>query len=164
MRRFVTGVLAVDKYLYATAGMVLASMVALTLFDVVLRNLGHPITGAMEIIQYAGSLVFGFSIPYATWLKAQIAVDLVTEKIKARSRAAAKILHGTTRCVGIALFFFIAYNFFLYGLDVRRTGELTASFKLPYYPFVFGIALSFLFQSATIACDLIRTAQGDLHE
>ena len=55
-------------------------------------------------------------------------------------------------------------NFFKYGLDVKRTGELTASFKIPYYPFCFAISLSFLFQSLTIGCDLIKTIQGGNNE
>ena len=164
MRRFVEGVISVDKCLYVIAGIILASLVVLTFIDVVSRNFGHPITGSMEIIQYGGSLVFAFSIPLATWLKAQIIVDFIIEKIDARSKKAVKIINCITRCIGIALFLFIAYNFFLYGIDVKRTGELTASFKIPYYPFVYGISLSFLFQSLTILCDLIRTLQGETNE
>jgi TRAP-type C4-dicarboxylate transport system permease small subunit len=115
----------------------------------------------MEIIQYGGSIVFGFSIPYATWMGAQIVVDLITRKLGPKNRKRVKVL---TRSVGIVIFLFIAYNFFIYALDVKRTGELTASFKIPYYPFCFAISLSFLFQSLTIFCDLIKTLQGEQHE
>ncbi|MFZ1983321.1 MAG: hypothetical protein WAU91_02840, partial [Desulfatitalea sp.] len=77
MRRFVEGVISVDKCLYVIAGIILAALVVLTFIDVVSRNCGHPITGSMEIIQYGGSLVFAFSIPFATWLKAQVIVDFI---------------------------------------------------------------------------------------
>jgi TRAP-type C4-dicarboxylate transport system permease small subunit len=80
MKRLMAAVLKGDTILYAIAGVVLAFMIVLTLCDVILRNLGHPITGSMEIIQYGGSIVFGFSIPYATWIGAQIVVDLITQK------------------------------------------------------------------------------------
>jgi len=115
----------------------------------------------MEIIQYGGSIVFGFSIPYATWIGAQIVVDLITQKLGFINR---KRINAITRAVGVIIFLFIAYNFFMYALDVKRTGELTASFKIPYYPFCFAISLSFLFQSLTIFCDLIKTLQGEKHE
>jgi len=115
----------------------------------------------MEIIQYGGSIVFGFSIPYATWIGAQIVVDLITLKLDPENQKKVKAI---TRAAGIIIFLFIAYNFFMYALDVRRTGELTASFKIPYYPFCFAISLSFLFQSLTIFCDLIKTLQGQKHE
>ena len=80
MKSLTAAVLKGDKILYTTAGVVLAFMIVLTLCDVILRNLGHPITGSMEIIQYGGSIVFGFSIPYATWIGAQVLVDLITQK------------------------------------------------------------------------------------
>jgi TRAP-type C4-dicarboxylate transport system permease small subunit len=161
MKRVMAAVLKGDTILYAIAGVVLAFMIVLTLCDVILRNLGHPITGSMEIIQYGGSIVFGFSIPYATWVGAQVIVDLVTQKLGLKNR---KRIESVTRTIGIIMFLFIAYNFFSYALDVKRTGELTASFKIPYYPFCFAISLSFLFQSLTIFCDLIKTLQGENHE
>lgn len=161
MRRLRAAVLKGDMILYTIAGVVLALMIVLTLCDVILRNLGHPITGSMELIQYGGSLVFGFSIPYATWIGAQVLVDLVTQKLSFKKR---KRFQAVTRTLGIIMFLFIAYNFFMYALDVKRTGELTASFKIPYYPFCFAISLSFLFQSLTIFCDLIKTLQGEKHE
>jgi TRAP-type C4-dicarboxylate transport system permease small subunit len=161
MKRLMAAVLKGDKILYAIAGGVLAFMIVLTLCDVILRNLGHPITGSMEIIQYGGSIVFGFSIPYATWIGAQVFVDLMTQKLGFENQ---KRLKAVTRFMGIIIFLFIAYNFFMYALDVKRTGELTASFKIPYYPFCFAISLSFLFQSLTIFCDLIKTLHGAKHE
>jgi TRAP-type C4-dicarboxylate transport system permease small subunit len=161
MKTLTAAIIKVDKILFASAGTVLALMIVLTLCDVILRNFGHPITGSMEIIQYAGSIVFSFSIPYATWIGAQVAVDLITQKLDAKNL---KMIQAITRMVGILIFLFIAYNFFKYGLDVKRTGELTAGFKIPYYPFCFAIAFSFLFQSLTIGCDLIRTLQGVTNE
>jgi TRAP-type C4-dicarboxylate transport system permease small subunit len=157
MRRFIAGIANFDKSLYVIAGVVLACMIILTLFDVILRNFGHPITGSMEFIQYGGAIVFGFSIPYGTMLGAQVIVDIITEKLSPRRRRTINII---TRCIGIAIFLFVAYNFFIYGIDVQKTGERTASFKIPYYPFAFALSLSFLLQSFTICCDLIKAVKG----
>jgi TRAP-type C4-dicarboxylate transport system permease small subunit len=151
------GIVNIDRSLYVVAGSVLAFMIVLTFFDVILRNFGHPITGSMEFIQYGGSIVFGFSIPYGTLLGAQVVVDIVTEKLSPGKKRTVEIV---TRCVGILLFLFVAYNFVIYGFEVRRSGERTASFKIPYYPFAFALSLSFLLQSFTIFRDLIRTVKG----
>jgi TRAP-type C4-dicarboxylate transport system permease small subunit len=161
MKRFMAGIVSFDKSLYVIAGCVLGFMIVLTFFDVILRNLGHPITGSMELIQYGGSIVFGFSIPYGTLLGAQIIVDIITEKFSPGKRRTIKIV---TRCIGVLLFLFVAYNFFIYGIDVRRSGERTASFKVPYYPFAFALSLSFLFQSFTVFCDLLKKVKGADHE
>jgi TRAP-type C4-dicarboxylate transport system permease small subunit len=161
MKRFIAGIANIDKSLYVVAGVVLACMIVLTLFDVILRNFGHPITGSMEFIQYGGAIVFGFSIPYGTMLGAQVIVDILTEKLSPGKKRVIRVL---TRCIGILIFLFIAYNFTLYGLDARRTGERTASFKIPYYPFAFALSFGFLLQSFTIFCDLIKTVKGADHE
>jgi TRAP-type C4-dicarboxylate transport system permease small subunit len=151
------GIVTIDKSLYVISGIVLACMILLTFLDVILRNLGHPITGSMELIQYGGSIVFGFSIPFGTLLGAQIIVDILTGKLSPGKRRTINIV---TRCIGILLFLFVAYNFFIYGIDVRRSGERTASFKVPYYPFAFALSLSFLFQSFTILRDLVKRVKG----
>jgi TRAP-type C4-dicarboxylate transport system permease small subunit len=67
-------------------------MIVLTLFDVILRNLGHPITGSMEFIQYGGSIVFGFSIPYGTMLGAQVIVDIITEKLSPEKKRVINVI------------------------------------------------------------------------
>jgi TRAP-type C4-dicarboxylate transport system permease small subunit len=161
MKGFMAGIAGVDKALYIIAGIVLSCMVTLTLFDVVLRNFGHPITGSMELIQYGGCLVFGFSIPFATMLGAQIIVDVLTSKFSPGKK---RLIETITRCVGILIFLFVAYEFAVYGIDVRLTGERTASFKIPYYPFAFALSFSFLLQAFTIVCDLIKTVKGANNE
>ena len=161
MKRFIAGISNINKSLYVIAGSVLACMIILTVFDVILRNFGHPITGSMEFIQYGGAIVFGFSIPYGTMLGAQVIVDLITEKLSPGKK---RMINVVTRCVGILIFLFVSYNFFVYGIDVQKTGERTASFKIPYYPFAFALSCSFLLQSFTIFCDLIKTVKGAEHE
>ena len=158
MKRFMAGIVSIDRVLYIVAGVVLAFMIVLTLFDVILRNIGHPITGSMEFIQYGGSIVFGFSVPYGTLLGAQVIVDIVTQNLSPGKKKPVEI---ATRIVGILLFLFISYNFFMYGIDVRSTGEHTASFKIPYYPFSFALSLGFLLQSLTVLYDLVRKVKGE---
>jgi TRAP-type C4-dicarboxylate transport system permease small subunit len=157
MKRLVAVITGIDKLLYIIAGSVLACMILLTFCDVILRNFGHPITGSMEFIQYGGAIVFGFSIPYGTMLGCQVIVDIVTEKFSPGKR---RIIEIITRCTAILIFLFIAYHFFAYGIDVRKTGERTASFKIPYYPFSFALSFTFLLQSFTIFCDLIKKVRG----
>jgi TRAP-type C4-dicarboxylate transport system permease small subunit len=111
----------------------------------------------MEFIQYGGCIVFAFSVPFGTLLGCQVIVDIVTEKLSPGKK---RFINIITRCVGILLFLFIAYNFVVYGIDVSKTGERTASFKIPYYPFAYALAFSFLLQSLTICCDLLKTIKG----
>lgn len=146
------------KLMYGIAGVVLSFMVILTSIDVIVRNFGHPITGSMEIIQYGGCIVFSFSLPYGTLLGAQVIVDILIERINPKNRRRVQII---TRIIGVLLFLFIAYNFFVYGFDVKRSGERTASFRIPYYPFAFALSFSFFVQSLIIFYDLLKKIKGE---
>jgi len=157
MNRFLTAVSKVDITFHVIAGSVLALMMVVTLLDVIMRNIGHPIVGSMEIISFCGSVVVGFAIPYTSWKKAHVYVDMLVDKLSPRNR---RIMDVITRCMGMALFLFISYNFVQYGLDLKRTGEVSAGFRLPYYPIAFGLALSCFLESVTLLSDLVRTIKG----
>jgi TRAP-type C4-dicarboxylate transport system permease small subunit len=157
MNRFVAAIAKVDVTFHIIAGSVLAFMMIMTLLDVFMRNIGHPIVGSMEIISFCGSVVIGFAIPYTSWKKAHVYVDMLVAKLGPGKRM---FMDGITRCMGMALFIFIGYNFVVYGLDLKRTGEVSASFRLPYYPIAFGLALSCFLESITLFCDLVRTVKG----
>ncbi len=158
MNRFVAVVAKTDMIFHIIAGSVLAFMMIVTLLDVFMRNIGHPIVGSMEIVSFCGSVVIGFAIPYTSWKKAHVYVDMLVDKLSVFHK---KVMQAVTRCMGISLFVFIGYNFVLYALDLRRTGEVSASFRLPYYPIAYGLALSCFLESITLLCDLIRTIKGE---
>jgi len=161
MKRFLGAVLRIDITFHAIAGSVLAFMMVVTFLDIIMRNLGRPIVGSMEIISFCGSVVVGFAIPYTSWKKAHVYVDFLLVKLSPGNR---RIMEIITRCMGIALFAFIGYNFILYGFDLIKTKEVSPSFKLPYYPIPFGLSLSCFLQCLTLIADLLKTVQGGKNE
>lgn len=161
MTRFTGAVLKIDMTFHVIAGLCLALMMVVTMLDIIMRNLGSPIVGSVEIISFCGSVVIGFAIPYTSWKKAHIYVDFLLLRLTRRTR---RIMEIITRCMGIALFAFIGYNFIVYGLDLIRTREVSPSFKLPYYPIPFGLSLCCFLQCLTLVADLVKTAQGGNNE
>jgi TRAP-type C4-dicarboxylate transport system permease small subunit len=105
--------------------------------------------------------VIGFAIPYTSWKRSHVYVDMVVNKL---SPGSAMILNGITRLMGMVLFVFVGVNFIVYGLDLIRTGEVSPSFKLPYYPIAFGIALSCFLQTITLFADFVSTIKGGDNE
>ena len=120
MKRFLAAIYKTDLAFQVISGIVLAFMMGITLVDVLARNLGHPIVGAMEIISFGGSVVVGFAIPYVLWKRVHVYVDLLVNKLNPGKKMA---LNAITRCMGMALFIFIGVNFIVYGLDLIRTGR-----------------------------------------
>ncbi|MFH1114061.1 MAG: TRAP transporter small permease [Pseudomonadota bacterium] len=154
MRRFSRIVLAADQVSFWVAGLGLAVMMTVTLVDVVMRYLGKPIFGSMELVCFTSAVVIGFSIPYTSWTKGHIIVDFLLTSLSPKP---VKILRIITRCLGISLFISAACFFVIYGIDLAKSGEVTPGFRLPYYPITFGLAVSCFLQSLTLLCDLIRT-------
>jgi TRAP-type C4-dicarboxylate transport system permease small subunit len=44
-----------------------AFMMLVTLTDVVMRYMGKPIFGSMELVCFTSAVVIGFAIPYTSW-------------------------------------------------------------------------------------------------
>ena len=161
MKRFLKVVYSLDLSLQVVAGLGLAFMMVVTVIDVTMRVLGHPIIGAIELICFSGAIVVGFSIPYSSWMKAHVYVDMLEEKLSARML---KTFRVVTRFIGIVLFLFISYNFILYGQSLKTSGEVSAGLKIPFYPITYGLALSCFMESLTLLTDLIKLFQGENHE
>ena len=161
MKRFIAIIYRLDISFHVIAGITLAFMMLVTFTDVVMRIFGRPIVGTMEIISFCGAVVIGFAIPYSSWMEVHVYVDLLTQKLTPRSRA---ILKTFTKSVGSLFFLFVAFNFVRYGMTLMRTGEVSPSFKIPYYPITFGLAVSCFLESLTLFCDLVKPAKGGSHE
>ncbi|OGP94512.1 MAG: hypothetical protein A2Z19_06480 [Deltaproteobacteria bacterium RBG_16_54_18] len=152
MKRLKAIVYKLDLSFAVIAGSVLACMMLITLFDVTMRQFKKPLIGGMELISFSGAVVIGFALPYSTLKKSHIYVDLLVDKLSKRPQAILKML---TRIITILLFLFIGYNFILYGLDLIKTGEVSAGFRLPYYPITFGLAVACFLEALTLFSDLL---------
>ena len=158
MKRLITLVYRLDLSAQVVAGLGLAFMMVVTLVDIAMRILGKPILGAIELICFSGAIVVGFSIPYASWMKSHVYVDLLENRLSQRARTGLQFFN---KVVGVLLFLFLGYNFILYGLTLRQTGEVSPGLKIPYYPITFGLAVSCFLESLTLFCDLLKTIQGE---
>ena len=157
MKRLVALINKLSISFEVVAGSCLAFMVLVTLYDVIARQFRHPLIGGMEIISFGGAVVIGFALPYAQLKKANIYVDLLTEKL---AKPAQITLRTITSTIGILLFLFLGYNFITYGLDLIRTGEVSAGFRLPYYPITFGLALASFLQAIAMFGELMSERRG----
>jgi TRAP-type C4-dicarboxylate transport system permease small subunit len=151
-------VLTADYVFFAVAGLGLGVMMVVTLVDVVMRYMGRPIFGSMEIVCFTSAVVMGFAIPYTSWSKGHIIVDFLLEMISPKW---VRVLQIFTRIMAIALFLFAAYNFILYGMDLMKSKEVTPGFRIPYYPITFGLAVACFLETLTLICDLLKTVKEE---
>ncbi len=161
MRRWTWIIYKMDLSLHVVAGFGLAFMIILTLTDILMRTLGKPIVGSIELVCFSGAIVVGFAIPYSSLAQVHIFVDFLVKRLPPRWSSSLKAL---TTLMGALLFLLMGYNFILYGLDLIKTGEVSAGLKIPYYPITFGFAFSCMLESATLFSQLIRLLRREKYE
>ena len=135
------------------AGVTLTLVMGLTVVDVFLRILGKPLVGVFELVAFFGAVVIGFSIPFTSWVRGHIYVDFLVLKFSKRTR---KGIHVFTRLLGTGLFALIGWNLFKMAGDLHRSGEVSPTLHVPFYPVVYGIGVVCLVQALVLTADIVK--------
>lgn len=156
--RFEEFVRRLNRGLLIVAGFAISFMMLITVADTVLRYFKMPIVGTYELVGLAAAVVLGFSIPYTTFVKGHIVVDFFVMKFKPKVK---KFWLIVTRVMGLFLFSFMGYEMILMANDFRRSGEVSATLKLPFYYVAYGIGICLLFQVLTLLLDTYRAVKEE---
>lgn len=161
MRGFVKTVTAISGYLNVIAGTSLILLMLLTIVDVILRGFNKPIVGAYELVALAGAVTIGFAMPRTALFRAHIYVDFLIATFSPTVRNTFNI---TTRVLVILLLVLIGWNLFKYGGDLQRSGEVSLTLQLPFYPVAYGIGICCFVQCLVMVCDVIKIRRGTYDE
>lgn len=135
------------------AGVTLTLVMGITVADVILRIFGRPIVGAFELVAFFGAIVIGFSIPFTSWVRGHIFVDFLVMKFSGGVR---KGIHVFTRLLGLGLFGLVGWNLMKMGADLHRSGEVSPTLHVPFYPVVYGIGIVCLIQVLVMIADIVK--------
>ena len=158
MKGILNAVHAVSRLLNIIAGISLTFLMLLTIGDVILRIFRRPIVGTYELVAFAGAVVIGFSLPLTTWFRGHIFVDFFIQKF---SKKVQDVFNIATRCLVIILFLLIGWNLLKYALDLQRSGEVSATIRIPFYPVAYGIGICCFIQCLVIFCDIVKVLGGE---
>jgi len=153
MNGFLQIVNRLSKWANTIAGITLTLVMLITVTDVVLRSFGRPIVGIFELVAFFGAVVIGFSIPFTSWMRGHIYVDFLLVRFPQGMR---KGVHLFTRLLGLGLFGLIGWNLIRMGNDLRRSGEVSPTLHLPFYPVVYGIGVVCLVQFLVLMADMVK--------
>jgi TRAP-type C4-dicarboxylate transport system permease small subunit len=157
MNGFINRVRGITQFLNIIAGISLTFLMLLTISDVILRFFRRPIVGTYELVAFSGAVVIGFSLPFTSWLRAHIFVDFAILKFPRNIRDVFNII---TRCMVIVLFVLIGWNLLKYGLDLQRSGEVSPTLHIPFYPVAYGIGICCFIQCLVMICDIVKILGG----
>lgn len=150
-------VLRLSNWMHWVAAAALTFIMLLTVSDVVLRLFGHPIVGTFELVGLGGAVIIGFGIPITSWNRGHIFVDFLINSFPEGIRNGFNIV---TRLVSIVLFILVGWNLFVLGGDLIRSGEVTTTLLLPFYPVAYGLGICCFIQCLVLICDLVKIGGG----
>ncbi len=161
MNGFLKTVAEISRLLNVIAGTSLIFLMLLTIIDVLLRGFSKPLPGTYELVAFSGAVVIGFSLPQTALSRAHIYVDFLIAKFSQRVRNAYNI---TTRCVVFVLFFLIGWNLFKFGWDLQRSGEVSLTLQMPFYPVAYGVGICCFVQCLVMVGDIMKIHEGRYDE
>jgi TRAP-type C4-dicarboxylate transport system permease small subunit len=158
MNGFLNKINGLSRFFNVIAGISLTFLMLLTVMDVILRTLKRPIVGTYELVAFSGAVVIGFSVPLTSWLRGHIFVDFFILRFSQKGR---NIFNITTRCLVIVLFFLIGWNLIKYGIDLQKSGEVSLTLQMPFYPVAYGVGVCCFVQCLVLICDVIKIFGGE---
>ena len=158
MKRSLDAVKTASSALTAVAGVALVLLMLLTIADVALRLLGRPIPGTYELVALGGAVAIGLSIPLTSWMRGHIYVDSFQSRLPRPVWAA---LHIATRLLVVALFLLTGWNLVKYAIDLLRSGEVTPTLRMPFYPVVIAVGVSCFVQCLVALGEVARILRGE---
>ncbi len=162
MRKFFVFTVQFSRILNIVGGAILVLMMLLTVLDVVLRYLGKPLTGTYELMAFSGALVIGFAIAQASLDDAHVSMDIVTDRLSLFNKTA---LLFVTKLIGLVLFALISLALFIKAHDLYKTGEVSLTLRVPYYPVAYGLSICGFAECLVLLSDILRiVCEGGKHE
>jgi len=118
-------------------GAALVLMMGIACGNMFLRVLWVPIKGSYELVGFLGAVVTSFALGYTQSKRGHIAVDIVVSRYPKRLQEFVESLNDLV----CGLFFaIIAWQVGKWATTVWRTGEVSETLRIPFYPFTYGVA------------------------
>ena len=153
MKEFVKVTRWFSRTLNWGAGWSLVGMMCLTCADILLRLFRRPIPGTYEIVGFLGAVVAGLAMAQTTLERGHVAVQVMVTRFSPRVQ---EIIYLITNLLSLLLFALIAWEAVRYGSDFRASGQVSLTLRMPFYPVVYGIALSAAVVCLVLVVDILQ--------
>ena len=143
-----------NQVLMWIAGCFLGTMILLTCANVFSRAVWVPIRGAFELMGYFGAIVTAFALGYTQIRRGHIAVDIL---ILGFSKKTQRVLNGVNNFICTIFFSVLAWQVAKLATTLWKTGEVTETLLIIYYPFTYGVALGCAALSLVFLTDFLKS-------
>ncbi|MFH1976052.1 MAG: TRAP transporter small permease [Pseudomonadota bacterium] len=134
-------------------GIFLVAMIVLTCCNILFRIVWVPVPGTYELMGLFGALVTAFALGQTQAKNGHVAVDVLINTFPVETKKALRVA-GDLICM--AFFIIVTWQLAVKGNTLWRTGELTETLKIIYYPFIYAVAFGCAVLALVCFGDLLR--------
>ncbi|MBT8370921.1 MAG: TRAP transporter small permease [Deltaproteobacteria bacterium] len=135
------------------AGAFMAAMILITCANIFLRIVWVPIKGTFELMGFFGAVATAFVLGYTQMKKAHISVDILVNGFSQRIRT---VFNGINHFVCMIFFAALGWQISRLATTIWKTGEITETLRIVYYPFIYGVAIGCFLLALVLLVDFLK--------
>jgi TRAP-type C4-dicarboxylate transport system permease small subunit len=117
-------------------------MMAATLIDVIgAKAFKWPLPAGLEVVFFCQLIAISGALAFGEMDGRHIRVEFFVDKLPKTARA---FFHGLAALLGLALFVILAWKSYTYAMTLKAINDVTATSRIPLYPFVLWLGVSFI--------------------
>lgn len=153
---------SLSRWVNWVAGAGVVVMLGLIVADIIgIKFFKHPVPGAIEMVGFLGVVVTAFAIAFTQVRRGHIQVEFFVMLLPKRAHAGVTAL---VSLLGAALFGLLAWQSYKFGHTLQLAGEVSMTHQIPFYPFVYAIALACLPVCLVLLVDFLKAVTGAVRE
>lgn len=130
-------------------------MMAITCIDVIGAKIFRlPLYGALDIVVLAQVVAVSFATAFTLILGRHVSVEFFMMLLPDRLRL---LIDAIVSFLGLTFFVLIIWRLCVYGYSLQIGGEVSATIRIPVYPFAYGIALASIPVSLIFLANILKS-------
>jgi TRAP-type C4-dicarboxylate transport system permease small subunit len=142
-----------NEILIGIAGFFLVVMILLTCANIFLRLIWTPIDGTFELMGFFGAVVTAFALGYTQMKRGHTGIDILVDQF---SPEVQRILNGISYLICMAFFAIAGWQIAKWATTLWKTGEVTETLRIIFYPFTYALALGCFILSLVLLVDFLK--------
>ena len=135
------------------AGIFLLAMILLTCSNIFLRLVWTPVKGTFELMGFFGAIVTAFALGYTQIKRGHIGIDILVSQFSTKTQ---RILNSINYFICMVFFGIAGWQVAKWATILWKTGEVTETLRIIFYPFTYGVALGCLILTLVLFVDLLK--------
>ena len=135
------------------AGAFMVAMILITCANIFLRIVWMPIKGTFELMGFFGAVATALVLGHTQMKKAHISVDILVNGFSPRIRT---VFNGVNYLICMIFFAVLGWQISRLATTLWKTGEVTETLRIVYYPFTYGVAFGCFLLALVLLVDLLK--------